>query len=103
MYRLARLVNSVAFLPLAQSPRTHRNAILLKTCKRTLSLLFVERKTEIVLPAAARLSSPRIHAGAFRRDLVKTYDCSSYREEKGATTGLLYLCDYLRVYKGPMR
>ncbi len=41
MYRMARLWNTVAFLPLALRQRTHRNAMLLKTCKRTTYLFFL--------------------------------------------------------------
>jgi hypothetical protein len=41
LYRMARLVNSVAFIPLALGQRTHRNAMLLKTCKRTTSPFFL--------------------------------------------------------------
>ncbi len=41
MYRMARHWNTGAFFPLARSPRTHRNAILLKTCKGTTYLFFL--------------------------------------------------------------
>ena len=58
MYRMARLWNTEAFLPLALCQRIHRNAMLLKTCKRTLSLLFVERKTEMVLPLGSAAFIP---------------------------------------------
>ena len=40
LYRMARLWNTGAFFPLTRSPRTHRNALLLKTCKRTLTSSF---------------------------------------------------------------
>jgi hypothetical protein len=40
LYRMARLWNTVAFLPLTLRQRTHRNAILLKTCNRTLTYSF---------------------------------------------------------------
>jgi hypothetical protein len=73
------ILDAVAFLPLALCQRTRRNAIWLKTCiQRTISL-FLHRvqKTEIVSRLrAARLTSPGLKTGAFRRDLVNGYPCS---------------------------
>jgi hypothetical protein len=66
MYRMARLWHTVAFLPLALRRRIQRNAIWLKTCIRTLSFLFVGRKTEIrVLPAGSVASISAIEIGGF--------------------------------------
>lgn len=50
MYRKARLVNAVAFLPLALCQRAHRNAMWLNMCiQRTISLFLPRvQKTESV-------------------------------------------------------
>jgi hypothetical protein len=66
------LWSTVVFLPTALRRGTRRNAIQLKTCRRTLQTFFgtvekTERKDGLM---AARLSSPRMHAGALRRELV---------------------------------
>ena len=55
MYRLARCVNSVAFLPLAQSPRTHER---LFGCKRAKELLFFSFCRTKNGNGSERLSSP---------------------------------------------
>src|ERR1700686_309953 len=52
-------------------PRNAPSSIQLFVYKRTTSLFFFcRRKAEIVCLRAARLSSPCLKAGAFRRDLV---------------------------------
>src|SRR5712691_416956 len=75
LYRMARLWNAAAFLPAALRCGTRRNAILLKTCKRTIPLFYRRiQKAEIVLRLqAARLSNPGLMTGAFRRGLVKMW------------------------------
>jgi hypothetical protein len=60
--RMARLLNSVAFLPLALRRGTHRNAILLKTCRRTGYLFFLlgEKRKCLFCEARQRGFHPRV-------------------------------------------
>jgi len=72
-YRMAQFWSTVVFFPTALRRGTQRNAIQLKTCTRTTQTFFctvekTERKDYLM---AARLSSPRMHAGTFRRELGK--------------------------------
>src|SRR5260221_6980730 len=73
MYRMARVLNTVLFFPMALRRGTRRNAIWLKTCKRTGVRFFLsgEKRKHLFCLRAARLSSPRMYAGGFCRDLVK--------------------------------
>ncbi len=68
LFRMARLVNSVAFLPLALCQRTHRNAMLLKTCKRTvyLFLLSCEKRKRLFCEARqCGFHPPGVNTGPF--------------------------------------
>src|SRR5258708_38782183 len=69
---MARFWSTVVFFPTALRRGTQRNTIQLKTCTRTTQTFFCTvEKTEMKdCLIAARLSSPRMNVGAFRRDLV---------------------------------
>jgi hypothetical protein len=72
VHHLARLVNTVVFLPMTKGRGTHRSALQLATCMRTICACFgKEEKTEMELRRmAARLSSFCLKAKAFRRVFV---------------------------------
>jgi hypothetical protein len=64
LYRMARAPNSVAFLPMTLCHGTHRNAIWLKTCKRTDgSLSLVRTHVNHHLPAGSAAFIPTHECG----------------------------------------
>src|SRR5258708_3601846 len=68
LYRMARLWNTGAFLPLTLRQRTHRNALLLQTCERTTQVFFLRgAKVEMSSPLHSkkerRFHPPVIHPG----------------------------------------
>ncbi len=73
LYRMARLWNTGAFLPLTLHQRTHRNALLLQTCKRTTQVFFLRgAKVEMLSPPTplqkgTPLSSPWMNHRGFQR------------------------------------
>jgi hypothetical protein len=93
--RMARLHNSVVFLPTALRRGTRRNAIRLKTCKRTPQVFFYMRaKAEISSPPVG--GAPFIPSvrppGAFRRGYGKTHFLTTNTSSLSKIRRFISLC-----------